>query len=100
MTPKAFAARLAKLGFHEVRDHSSKNYLWLELIDGNGRRRAIANIPTSKPSVSVGVLNRTLHRLGIRDAAHLEDLVKQPDPLAALLEVLPADAARWRPGGT
>lgn len=92
-------ATLRKLGLREVPNHSSKNYAWMELTDARGRVIAVANIPTSKAQVSVGLQTRLLHRMGIRDEDHLDQLVKVADPPAALRAILPPDAARYRPGG-
>ena len=99
MTPQALVSKLRRLGLVIISSHSSKNYVWMELLNEDGHQIALANIPTSKPQVSVGVLTRTLHRMGIRDQQHLEDLLGHKDPPASLRLILPEDAARYRPGG-
>jgi hypothetical protein len=97
--PHELVAKLRKLGLREVPNHSSKNYVWMELADARSRVIAVANIPTSKPQVSVGLQTRLFHRMGIQDEDHLDQLVKTADPAAALRAILPPDAARYRAGG-
>ena len=100
ITPDELVAAFVRLGCKEDEQHSRKNYRWLELEDENGHQIAIFNIPTSKSPVRKGTLvNAILNPNGIRDEAHLAELLATPDPPVALRAVLPPEGPRYHPHG-
>lgn len=101
MTPDELVRHLQRLGCEEDRRHSRKNYRWLEVTDEQGRQIAIFNIPTSKSPIREGTLVRgILNPNGIRDEAHLLELVGAADPRRAFRAVVPRGGARYRPHGS
>jgi hypothetical protein len=100
LSPGDAVAAFKKLGCQEDTDHSRKNYVWLELRDANGHQIAIFNVPTSKNPIRKGTLiNGLLNPNGIRDEAHLQELLDDRDPPAAFRRVLPRGGPRYRPSG-
>lgn len=99
MTPGEAVDAFVRLGCVERR-HSRKNYRWLELTDAGGRQIAIFNVPTSKTPLRKGTLvNGLLNPNGIRDEAHLKELLADADPPAAFRRVVPNAGPRYRPHG-
>ena len=100
LSPGDAIAAFKKLGCREVRDHSRKNYVWLELLDANGHQVAVFNVPTSKNPIRKGTLkNSLLIPNGVRDEAHLQELLAAADPAKEFLKVLPKGGPRYKPGG-
>jgi hypothetical protein len=100
VTPGEAVDAFLRLGCIEIPRHSRKNYRWLELTDENGHQVAIFNVPTSKSPLRKGTLVRSiLNPNGIRDEAHLAQLLADPDPPTAFRKVLPIGGPRYRPHG-
>jgi hypothetical protein len=100
LSPDQLVAALLRLGCAENVRHSRKNYRWLEIHDEAGHQVAIFNIPVAKNPVPPGTLRASiLNPNGIRDEAHLKELVDSADPPAALRAVLPRAGPRYRPAG-
>jgi hypothetical protein len=98
MTPDEAIRAFIRLGCVEVPRHSRhKNYRWLERTDEKGRQIAIFNVPVSKPILAKGtLLNSLLRPNGIRDEAHLQELLADLDPPSAFLKVIPKSGPRYR----
>jgi hypothetical protein len=99
LTPAEVVAAFTRLGCREVKKHGRKNYRWLERRDSEGRQIAIVNVPTSKSPVRKGLLLAILDSNGIRDEAHMQELLAAADPPGEFLKVLPRGGPRYRPGG-
>jgi hypothetical protein len=100
LSPGDAIAAFKRLGCREVKEHSRKNYVWLEMLDANGHQIAVFNVPTSKNPIRKGTLTRgLLNPNGIRDEAHLKELLASPDPPAAFRAVVPTGGPRYRPSG-
>jgi hypothetical protein len=100
LSPGEAIAAFKRLGCREVKDHSRKNYVWLELQDAAGHQIAVFNVPTSKNPLRKGTLtNSLLNPNGIRDENHLRELLSAADPAKAFLKVLPKGGPRYKPGG-
>lgn len=100
LSPAEAVAAFKLLGCSEDPKHSRKNYVWLELKDASGHQIAIFNVPTSKNPIRRGTLEHgLLQPNGIRDEAHLNQLLEERDPRAAFLLVVPRQGPRYTPRG-
>jgi hypothetical protein len=99
VSPDGGVAAFRRLGCEVIPGRGKGSHVWMERLDAAGRQIAIINIPVTRNPIARGTLHRILMTNGIRDEAHLQELLSADDPPAEFLRVLPRGGPRWRAAG-
>lgn len=98
LSPHEAERAFVRLGCQVAR-RCRDSHIFLERLDERGHQIAVFSIPTNRNPIAPRILQQSLRANGIRDEAHLKELLSGPDPPSAFLKILPPQGPRFRPSG-